>query len=371
MAPNLGSPVNADSGITGECLRTASIQICSDASTDARVDSEVCRALGIRSIAVVPLCGRMGLFGILEAFSARPEAFGPEAIDSLRSLAEIAEIAYERERSAANPLAATAPARTTLFSLPIDADRDANRARFSPKHYWILGGIFVALLAMAWIASISWKQTGAEIAASTSVAQKISAPTDSSDRQVVATAKPAASLLAYPTERRRNRGAGNAAAVDDAPEPSTVLTPSKNQPPSESRRIAKPSSEDSPVSAPTIEATVSSLPSEMPKLAPEAMPLPRFAGSVSRGADVPASLRERVNPTYPQIAQSHGISGNVVLDATIAQNGSVRYVQIISGPGSLVDAAVRAVRQWRFSPALLNGKPVEVHQRITIAFKLP
>lgn len=370
MAPRLGAPLNSDSGISGECLRTASIQICGDASTDARVDSEVCQALGIGSIAVVPLRGRMGLFGILEAFSARTEAFGEEPIDALRSLAEIAEIAYERERSAENAAAATAPVRAALFPLPVNADRDVSRARFSPKHYWIFGGIFVALLTMASIASISWKQTGAEIAASTSAAQKISAPTDSSARQVVATPKPAAALVAYPTERRRNRVAGNPAAVDDAPEPSTVLTPSKNPPLGESK-IAKLSSEDNPVSAPTIEATVNSLPGQMPKLTLEALPLPRFAGPVSRGADVPALLRERVNPTYPQLAQSHGISGDVILDATVAQNGSVRYVKIISGPGSLADAAVRAVRQWRFSPALLNGKPVEVHQRITIAFKLP
>src|SRR5215831_20896089 len=91
MAPSLGAPLNSDSGISGECLRTASIQICNDTSTDARVDSEACQALGIRSVVVVPLLGRMGMFGILEAFSARTDAFEEEQLNSLRSLAEIAE----------------------------------------------------------------------------------------------------------------------------------------------------------------------------------------------------------------------------------------------------------------------------------------
>jgi TonB family protein len=61
----------------------------------------------------------------------------------------------------------------------------------------------------------------------------------------------------------------------------------------------------------------------------------------------------------------------VILDAIISHDGSVPKVNVISGPPSLADAATRAVRQWRFSPAMLNGKPVDVEQRITVVFKLP
>src|SRR5689334_16814336 len=93
IAPELGAPVNVDSGISGECLRTATILICSDTETDCRVDPDVCRILGIRSIAVVPLRGPMGIAGILEAFSVSPAAFGDEQINTLRGLAEIAESA--------------------------------------------------------------------------------------------------------------------------------------------------------------------------------------------------------------------------------------------------------------------------------------
>src|ERR1700720_1977088 len=54
-APELGVPLNVDSGISGECLRSGTIMRCDDASRDPLVDPEVCRLMGVQSIAVVPL----------------------------------------------------------------------------------------------------------------------------------------------------------------------------------------------------------------------------------------------------------------------------------------------------------------------------
>src|SRR5215470_1638346 len=96
-APPIGSPISAESGISGECLRTATMLVCHDAMADPRVDAEVCRSLGIRSVAAVPLRGPRRVAGILEAFSARPNAFDGDGLTSLRDLAEIAETAYRRE----------------------------------------------------------------------------------------------------------------------------------------------------------------------------------------------------------------------------------------------------------------------------------
>ena len=371
MAPDLGAPLNSDSGISGECLRTASIQICRDASTDTRVDPAACRALGIRSVAVVPLCGRMGIFGILEAFSARTDAFEEEQINSLRSLAEIAETAYERERSAAATPAPTASTlRAALFPAAVRADGDEHRQR-SSKRYWRLGGVAVALLAMAWIARISWWQTGAEIAASTSAAQSVSTATDPSTVQLVATAKPDAAVAAHASDRGRTRMAENAALVESASEAPTVLTPARNSSLGDgSPRNTKQVSEDGPESAPPVEVAISSFKDGMPTFAAETAPMPQFGGTVSQGI-VPATAVERVKPIYPPEARSHGIGGDVILDATIAENGAVRQVTVVSGPASLTNAAVIAVRQWRFSPAMLNGKPVEYQQRVTIVFKMP
>lgn len=371
-APDLGAPLNSDSGISGECLRTASIQICADAATDARVDAGACRALGIRSVAVVPLRGRMGMFGILEAFSARTEAFENEQIDSLRSLAEIAETAYERERNAANPAPAAPAIRVALFPSPTRVEHDQSSARSSTKRYWIALGASIVLLAMAWIARISWRQTGAEIAASTAAPHTVSASTDHSTIQPTATAKPDAAIPASSADRTRKGAIENAAGIERVPEGSALMTATRDT----ALREASATSEKSDVDAventpaPPVQVAVSEAREEVPKFAAESAPLPQFGGTVSQGI-IPAALVERVNPQYPLQARSHGVGGNVVLDATIAENGTVRKVSVVSGPSSLTSAALAAVRQWRFSPALLDGKPVEVQKRITVVFKLP
>lgn len=369
MAPSLGAPLNSDSGISGECLRTAAIQVCSDALTDSRVDSEACQALGIRSVAVVPLRGRTGMFGILEAFSARSEAFENEQIDLLRSLASIAEAAYERERTAATPAPPISPVRVVLFPAVTRAESVAGDAPSSGKVYWIIGCI-VAVLAMAWIARTSWRQTGAEIAASVASPQPVhaAAPTN---LQPIAVAKPDAAIPAH--QGGRKSVVENAADIEPADTPATLTPGVKNPSISEiSATSEKQSSTEALETAPPppVQIAISNVADEMPKLAPEPATLPRFGGAVSQGI-VAATLIQRVNPTYPSQARSHGIDGDVVLDVTIGDDGSVHKVAVVSGPGILTNAAVTAVRQWRFSPALLNGKPLEIQKRVTIVFKLP
>jgi protein TonB len=56
------------------------------------------------------------------------------------------------------------------------------------------------------------------------------------------------------------------------------------------------------------------------------------------------------------------------LEVTITEDGSTRDVKIISGPSLLAEAATEAVRQWRYRPSLLNGKPVAVQKQITVIF---
>src|SRR5581483_10636811 len=91
LAPEIGTRLSVDSGISGECLRTGKVLRCDDAFKDFRADPEVCRRLGLRSIAAVPLRGAHGTMGVLEAFSTRAYAFADEHMDALRQLAELAE----------------------------------------------------------------------------------------------------------------------------------------------------------------------------------------------------------------------------------------------------------------------------------------
>jgi periplasmic protein TonB len=77
-----------------------------------------------------------------------------------------------------------------------------------------------------------------------------------------------------------------------------------------------------------------------------------------------------VAPSYPAIAQQAKISGVVILEALIAEDGSVRQVKVLKSIPLLDAAATDAVRQWRFTPTLLNGVPVQVIMSVTVTFTL-
>ncbi|MGH9236580.1 MAG: energy transducer TonB [Vicinamibacterales bacterium] len=77
-----------------------------------------------------------------------------------------------------------------------------------------------------------------------------------------------------------------------------------------------------------------------------------------------------VAPLYPPIAQQAKISGVVILEALIAEDGSVRDVKVLRSVPLLDAAATDAVRQWRFTPTLLNGVPVQVIMSVTVTFTL-
>lgn len=81
-----------------------------------------------------------------------------------------------------------------------------------------------------------------------------------------------------------------------------------------------------------------------------------------------AQLVHQVNPTLPTEARQQHVQGTVVLHAIIDRDGNVARLEPVSGPSELVQAAVEAVRQWRFKPTLLNGDPVEMDTTITITF---
>jgi TonB family protein len=102
-APPLGAQLSADKGISGECLRTGKTQHCVDTEKNRFVDVEVCRTLGLRSIAVLPVQGWRGVNGILEAFSTEPAAFSPHHLAVLEQLAGLAERARAAKPVGASP----------------------------------------------------------------------------------------------------------------------------------------------------------------------------------------------------------------------------------------------------------------------------
>lgn len=73
---------------------------------------------------------------------------------------------------------------------------------------------------------------------------------------------------------------------------------------------------------------------------------------------------------YPKQARKKNIEGTVVLDVLINPNGSVKSVKVTDGPKELTKAAVKSVKQWRYQPVMLNGKPVAVETTVNVGFKL-
>jgi protein TonB len=77
----------------------------------------------------------------------------------------------------------------------------------------------------------------------------------------------------------------------------------------------------------------------------------------------------KVEPSYPQAARRAGLGGRVTLRAVIAEDGSVESVEVFGSTNPLFDgAAVEAVRKWRYSPALMNGRPIRVYFSVVVNF---
>jgi TonB family protein len=105
---------------------------------------------------------------------------------------------------------------------------------------------------------------------------------------------------------------------------------------------------------------------------PEGPPVDDSAGPLAVGGDVRAP--EKIvspQPQYTEIARKARIQGVVIVQAIIDKEGRVTNVKVLKGlPMGLEAAAVDAIKQWRFKPATLNGRPVTVYYNLTVNFKL-
>jgi len=110
VGPPPGAQLDSRSGISGECLRQGRSLRCQDSETDARVDAEVCRKLGIRSLVVVPVFEGRDVVGLIEVFSSRPNAFQNQHVAMLEQLTSlIAELKAQSAREPVSPVAQNSP----------------------------------------------------------------------------------------------------------------------------------------------------------------------------------------------------------------------------------------------------------------------
>jgi TonB family protein len=442
-APPLGAQLSADTGISGECLRTGKTQHCVDTEKNKLVDVEVCRTLGLRSIAVLPIQGWRGVNGILEAFSTEPAAFSPHHLAVLEQLASLAEKARAAKPVGASP---TAIVPTAPVVAPVEkpepagflpaSDRFVDFVRVlvgrRPLMLGVVGLTTILLIALAiWL---GWRgndgsETKARVADPSSVVLASNAsgsnlpmpsagspvdalpsnrpaPTGRSVDQRVAgqgvpdndsvwKPNPGGELLTSSGKPSAARTVKTAAELDaaeaqknkSARTPSAIGVPgtiSAQQPSS----VSNSGSTSGSHSAVDSNSSAVSRGDETASLGPPPLAIERsssaLTGVLSSKAMMPSlsaqrisegisggQLIRRVPPVYPAQAKSLRMEGKVVLEATVMEDGSVRDLKVVEGSPLFTLSALDAVKQWRYKPFVLNGKPVKSPMRIMVDFKLP
>ena len=382
-APELGARLSIDSGFSGECLRTGRTLRCEDTQKDYRADREVCRKMGLRSIAAIPLRGRHGIVGVLEAFSTRPGAFAEEHMNYLSRLAELAETAHGRERTERVSVAVEtheADSRLRAVSKVFFETGKTVAARLSEgkgkQRYWAVAATLVLLL----VSVAAWTTWHKPASPAVTVGQSIQSP----DPAVTSASAVGAELTWKPSPERllNSNHSGERPAVQPSAKAGVPDVPSDTETSPNSststqdltaadtiKRAAMTNSATETAEAPQL--LVSNLDNpKMGALLSVAVTLPKFGTPISQGVSEGA-LVHQVTPLYPSQALPLRLEGPVVLDATVSENGQLENVKVISGHALLAQAAIDAVRQWRYRPYLLNGKPVRMQTKITVNFKMP
>ena len=394
--PALGARLSAETGISGECLRTTKIQNCVDTENDPHVDVEVCRTLGLRSIAVLPIQGWRGINGILEVFSTEPAAFTEQHIAILQQLAVLAERArasqpHGASSSAVKPASAIEKPQPAGFLPASDRVGDVALAfvgtRSRPFVLGFVGVVAVALLVlMIWLgwrgpddgdlrahaASPVAAKSGVGVATASSVDlhnpvenpfenDEIWKPHPGGETVYTSNGKPSAGSpvtlaskvdLVSPKKTRTDRSAAGRSIL--LPDVADKIATSVDAPPisgvSGNRASASGSGSDGVLSAKSS--------------------LPELSAPVSQGVSG-GQLVRRVPPVYPAQARLERLEGTVVLAAAIMEDGSVGDVKVVEGPPVLAQSAVDAVKRWRYRPFELDGKPVKNEVRIGVEFRFP
>lgn len=83
-----------------------------------------------------------------------------------------------------------------------------------------------------------------------------------------------------------------------------------------------------------------------------------------------AQLIRRVEPIYPVLCIQIHREGRVELHALISTTGTIESLEVISGHPLFIQSALAAVREWRYRPTILNGRPIEVDTHITVIYTL-
>jgi len=394
-APELGARLSRERGLTAECIKTRQAQRCDDAQADPRADVEASRSLGVRSVVVLPLIRKGDLAGILEVFSSRIGAFGERDELTLEALANRILKNLERgsepySTAAQNPVM---PATQISGSELEDWQAESSGVREkegevgrgtvgrSPRTgldvvTFVLGVVVVAcavLLGTLVGLRLGWRRTAAVRGQVMNSAS--GAAVGAGNRGARADATPHGTAA----EASGAKVAASAGSKGTGGDTKNGLVPPR--PPVAGRKDSLP---------PPGELLVYENGKEVFRMPPTAEEREATNGSSTHGAGVQrasdvgragplqvapevaeGSLLHRVEPDYPEQARQQQIQGPVVLDVRTRRDGTIQELKLLSGQRLLADAAIAAVKQWRFRPQLVKGEPVEMQTTVTLNFKLP
>jgi TonB family protein len=378
-APAYGARLNTSEGLSGACVQSRQVEVCEDTELDPRVDLAASRALGARSILVVPILAQDRLLGIMELFSPRTQAFTDTDL-------RIAEALTQRVRDVVprgNPLgppqasipAGAAPGdrvslTTELLQGVPDESRPAEPASESPPefppetllmsnsedaaevrpHQDFVSSILTAVVVVLAIVLGILLELHREHSRAARASEAPSLPATKTE----AVSQTMTSTAAADTGSR----AGSA-----VPSPMPVLTPPADHKADANRRASLEGPGGLTVyqndkvifSVPPRATSMHSADSTVAVLAPDA---------------AEKLLAERVEPDYPPAALAAKIQGSVELHMTVDTTGQVVRARVSDGPPELAQAAADAVRRWRFHPYTVNGQPQPFRTTTVIDFKL-
>jgi TonB family protein len=423
-APELGARQDVASGLSGECIRTGQTQRCDDAETDPRADATASQRLGVRSAMVLPLIDvnrDNRVVGLFEVFSPRAWAFGDRdertlealSVRVLRNLARAAEppeslfgslVVSPLESSVGSEIQSRIEDRieapvwssvhgvpaadllpdnpqlsweTTSIPVPMpvsiaEEPEPAEAVSLGPSRRfdvvaWALGAVVLActvLMAVLVVERIGPQHAGSTRATvrraftRSGTAASGATNSDATVSSVKNAPRPggpipaAAALPAFSPAAPGPTAVGSHAHLA-APAGSLLVFENGKEvfrmPPSTGQ------AEQPATTQAAVERAAAVTPERVVALSPAA---------------AESSLIHRVEPEYPEEARNRQVQGAVVLDIHIGQDGTVEDAKLVSGEPLLVDAAMAAVKQWRFQPRLVDGTPAEMQTRITLNFRL-
>jgi TonB family protein len=408
-APSLGARLEAGVGLSGACIQTRRLQRCDDAQADPRADVEASRNLGVRSVLVAPLLLKDELVGVFEVFSAAPSVFSERDERTLQALSRVvlANLQRSSEPAAVAPgpvgslLEPNIPAANQATANLIDTHGEPDSSAgldsadaVSPETAgekssvrgidfltWVFGTVVlaIALMLMAIVGQrLGGRRFSARPHAPATPSARLSSAGDQAKTEGSGAGKAVASThttrkdptepSSLPPSGHANATAGTATAqARSASPPAGSLLVYQN-----GKEIFRlPPTADTSATAEKAEpnrtqAAGATGASKQSGLGIEPATIYEISPEVAE-----SSLLRRVEPEYPEQARRQQIQGPVVLDVHAGRDGSIQEVKLLSGQSLLAEAAIAAVKQWRFRPRRVNGQPVEMQTKITLNFKLP